>query len=514
MLTRRDVAVRALGAMAGGIVTARLPDWRAAAQEPRAPAQQGPFNYDDVLEQARRLAETPFAGEFEPLPDPIDDLDRDGYARIRFRPEAALWRGEDLPFQLQLFHRGFIYERPVQINIVEGGTVRRLTYSPDMFHFGDRPVGEMPEGTGFSGFRIHAPINVPTFFDEVAVFQGGNSFRAVGKGQVYGLSARSVAVDVATGNPEDVPFFREFWIEKPRASASEVTIYALLDGQSLTGACKFLVRPGEATTIDVHGHFFIRRDIQKFGLAPLVSMFLYGEDGRRRFDDFRPELHDSDGLLMKGGAGTFIWRPLTNPERLAISGFAFERLAGYGLMQRDRDFRSYEDLDALFQQRPSAWVEAVGEWGPGRVELVEVPAPAEIYDNILAYWVPGQPVRAGQTWTCDYRVSFGRAPAEPSKPARVVSTRIGRGAEDGVRRFVVDFSGGRLADIRDVSSISAEIDVSEGEVGSVLRQRNAFTGGIRLTFELEPAGDTSEIRATLREGGETLSETWSYQWRR
>lgn len=506
--------MRSLGAVAGGILATRLGDWRASADQ-AAPQRTAPFNFDAVLDRARALAQKPFSGEFPALPGWLSDLDRDGYTRIRFKPEAAVWRGENLPFQLQLFHRGFIYERPVRINIVEGGAVRQIAYSRDQFDFGPKgPGGEIEGDIGFSGFRIHAPINVPNFFDEIAVFQGGNSFRAVGKGQVYGMSARTVAVDVATGSAEDVPFFREFWIEKPAPGAGEVTIYGLLDGESLTGACKYTVRPGEATAINVHGQFFVRRDIKKLGLAPLVSMFLYGEEGGRQFDDMRPEIHDSDGMLMQGGAGNWIWRPLGNPSRLAISGFAFERLAGYGLMQRDRDFRSYEDLDSLFQQRPSAWVDTVGEWGPGRVELVEIPADAEIYDNIISFWVPGDSVKAGQTWTCDYRVSFGRSATEPFSLARVVATRNGRGSEEGSRRFAVDFAGGGLPDLREIEAVEPEITASKGKVKNVLRQKNAFTGGVRLTFDFQPEEETSEIRAALSKDGAPVSETWNYQWRK
>jgi len=511
MLTRRDVAVRSIGAVAGGLLASRLPGSYLAAQEPQR--ADGQFEFARVVERARQLAEEPFDGDFAPLPERIADLDRDGYARIRFRPEAALWRGEELPFQLQLFHRGFIYERPVRINVVEAGSARPLVYSPDQFEFDPPEIGEIEGDIGFSGFRIHSPINLANVYDEVAVFQGGNSFRAVGKGQVYGLSARTVLVDAATGSPEDVPFFREFWIEKPGPGATEVAVYGLLDGESLAGACKFLVRPGEATVISVYGQFFIRRDVKKLGLAPLVSMFLYGEDGSRRFDDPRPEIHDSDGLLMCGDSGNWMWRPLGNPRQLAISAFSFERLAGYGLMQRDRDFRSYEDLNGLFQQRPSAWIDTVGEWGPGRVELVEVPAEAEIYDNILSYWIPAEPVRAGQTWTCDYRISFGRGPLEPTSLARVVSTRSGRGSEEGERRFVVDFAGGGLADVRDLESITAKIEASRGRTGNILRQRNAFIGGVRLFFDFRPEEAPSEIRAALFRNGEVISETWNYQWR-
>ena len=319
----------------------------------------------------------------------MQGLTYDRYRDIRFKPNEAWWRGAKLPFELAFFHQGFYFDQPVRINEVVAGRVREIKFSPDLFDFGANKIDRQKmQGLGFAGFRVHYPVNTPKYKDEVLVFLGASYFRAMGKGQVYGLSARALAVDTALISGEEFPRFVEFWIEQPAANARELTIYGLLDSKRVTGAYRFLLKPGVETVVDVKAQIFLRENVSKLGLAPLTSMFTFGENQRPRTEDYRPEVHDSDGLLIQSGTGEWIWRPLTNPKRLLVTSFALDNPLGFGLMQRDRDFSRYEDLEARYERRPSAWVEPKGKWGAGRVELVQIPSPDETNDNIVAYWVP------------------------------------------------------------------------------------------------------------------------------
>ena len=117
-------------------------------------------------------------------------------------------------------------------------------------------------------------------------------------------------------------------------------------------------------------------------------MYLHGPGHHRIDDDFRPAVHDSDGLAIYNGNNECIWRPLTNPRTLQTSAFLDRNLKGFGLCQRARSFHSFEDLEARYEKRPTLWIEPKGTWGPGYVELIEIPTAVEIHDNIAAYWKP------------------------------------------------------------------------------------------------------------------------------
>ena len=289
--------------------------------------------------------------------------------------------------------------------MVSGGQPAPVPYQPGMFDYGANNFGDkLPDDLGFAGFRIHYPLNRPDYFDELAVYLGASYFRILGRNQIYGASARGLAVDTAATSGEDFPRFREFWIEEPGADATRLTIYALLDSRSATGAYRFVLTPGTDTQAEVTASVYPRRDIGKLGMAPLTSMFFFGENRGRGFDDFRPEVHDSDGLQMETGQGEWIWRPLLNPKDLRVSSFTDENPRRFGLIQRDRDFLHYQDLESSYHRRPSYWVEPVGDWGKGRVELVEIPTDEEINDNIVAYWVPERAVRGGEGLDFSYRL--------------------------------------------------------------------------------------------------------------
>ncbi|MFN3919436.1 MAG: glucan biosynthesis protein [Methylohalobius sp.] len=486
---------------------------------PAAP-EAGQFGFETVQKLARDLANRPYEQDNASLPEELAKLDYDRYRDIRFKPEFALWRDEGLPFQVQFFHRGFLYRNRVVVNVVEGGRPRRLDYVSDWFDFGKNPLGPFDSDLGFAGFRLHYPLMRNGYHDEIAVFQGASYFRAVGLGQAYGLSARGLAIDTGLARAEEFPVFREFWIEKPAPDASQIVVYALLDSPAVTGAYRFVIRPGLELTMDIQSRLYFRHGVERLGIAPLTSMFFRGENTEYWVDDFRPEIHDSDGLAVARGNGEWLWRPLHNPRQLRISVFHDEHLKGFGLIQRDRNFDHYQDLEAAYQRRPTAWVEPMGDWGAGAVYLIEIPSDHEKYDNIVAFWMPDEASAEGKEMAFDYRLYFTFDERLPKSLGRAEATRIGAGGVDPYdpkrRRFVIDFAGQMIERYDENAKLEAEVDTSMGAVDNVVVHKNPETGGWRLSFELDPREDESpiELRAFLRSGKEALTETWLYQWSR
>jgi len=436
---------------------------------------------------------------------------------IRFRPEHAIWRGEERNFELQLLPLGWLYKSPVDVwvNTRAGGEPQRLTADSRLFAMGPL-IGEATTSApyAFSGFRVHGPLNRVDYFDEIAVFQGASYFRAVGRGLGYGLSARGLAI--ATGRPEgeEFPFFRAFWIERPERGASEVVVHALLDSPSTTGAYRFVIAPGATTTMDVEATLFPRRSMPFAGLAPLTSMYLHGAAQRRIRDDFRPAVHDSEGLAILNGRGECLWRPLANPRRLQASAFVDTDPKGFGLCQRDRAFASYQDLEARYERRPTAWVEPKGRWGAGAVELIEIPAEEEIHDNIVAFWRPAAPIAPGKPMRFAYRLHWGEAIPVPWSGIRAGKTHRGRHANNkqtGSTVFVVDFDGPAAGDLGSLPE--AEVSASAGTLAHVVVQKNPEIAGFRVSFELDPGqAEIVELRLGLKSAGQLISENWLYRW--
>ncbi|CAM3518473.1 glucan biosynthesis protein [Corallococcus soli] len=470
------------------------------------------FSMETVKEKARALAAKPYQEPPVGVPPSFEKLTYDQYRDIRFRDASSLWRDAGVPFRAQFFHPGFYYTRPVVVNEVSGGKSRPVPFSTDHFTYGPL-VGTPPAGkvNGFAGFRLNAPLNTKGYYDELVAFLGASYFRALGRGNVYGLSARGLAIDTALSGPEEFPTFREFWLERPAEGADQVVVHALLDSTSVTGAYRFAIRPGEQTVMDVTVTLFARKQVRQLGLAPLTSMYLFGENDRGDFDDFRPEVHDSDGLSVWMKNGEKLWRPLKNPKHTQVSSFHADGLAGFGLLQRDQAFASYEDLEARSERRPGAWVQPVGDWGKGSVRLVELPTREEIHDNIVAFWVPDAPLAAGAQLGFSYRLSWGFAP-EGVKPTGsvVAATRVAAGSKPGARRFVLDFT----QSIGDgTGPVEAVVTASRGQVLHPRAEVHAVTGGYRAAFELMPDGaGPVELRCFLKRGSETLTETWSYLW--
>jgi glucans biosynthesis protein len=477
-------------------------------------AEATAFSAADVLKQARALAAEKFVRPKADLPKVFQELGYDQYRDIRFKRERAIWASEGLPFLVELFHRGFLFIDPVAISIVADGRARRVAYSPDLFTFGPN-VPPPPEGTvtDFAGFRLLARIHRPEEVDEFAVFQGASYFRAVAKGQEYGISARGLALNTAAAEGEEFPFFRAFWIERPAVEASAIVVHALLDSASTTGAYRFTIRPGDPTVMDVELTLFPRVELKQAGLAPLTSMFFFGPNDRLGIDDFRPAVHDSEGLAIWNGRGEWLWRPLINPETLQVSAFLDNNPRGFGLLQRRRAFADYQDLEARYERRPSLWVEAIGDWGEGAVQLIEIPSKSEWNDNVVAFWRPSHTLPAQAEYRFTYRLHWCWNP--PAMPARATTadTRVGAGPEKGTRRFVIDFTGGRLGELKADAPVEAVITTSAGSIQHPVAQPNPAAGGWRVSFVLAPGGAAlCELRGVLRLGDELLSEVWSYRW--
>jgi glucans biosynthesis protein len=481
-------------------------------------AQAQGFGFDDVVARARALAATTQRLPDSGLSKELLDLDYDQYRDIRFRPERSLWRDAKLPFELQFFHPGFRYQRAVRIHEITPAGVRDVPFSREQFDYGKNSIEPSKlRAPGFAGFRVHFALNTPKYKDEMLVFLGASYFRALGKGQVYGLSARGLAVDTALGSGEEFPSFTDFWIERPAANATQLTIYALLDSRRVTGAYRFVVKPGTDTLMDVGARVFLREPVAKIGLAPLTSMYLFGENQPNAgATDFRPEVHDSDGLSIQAGTGEWIWRPLVNPRRLLVSSFALSNPAGFGLQQRDRRFSRYEDLEARYDKRPGVWVQPAGAWGAGRVELVQIPTPDETNDNIVAYWVPDTLPPPKQLLAVDYRLFWQMDNAIRAPQSWVSQTRRGHGyrrqADDSID-FVVDFEGPVFAKLPADAKVEPVVTGQNIETREAIAYPNPVTNGYRMALRLKRLDDSKpvELRAFLRTAaGGAISETWSY----
>ena len=474
------------------------------------------LDFNDVAELAAERARKPYQPLTRQPPAELAALTYDQYRDIRFRPERALWRDENLPFELMFFHLGKFQVEPVLINEVTPQGVRHIPYSSADFDYGRNKLSPERWGDlGFAGFRAHYPLNTEDYKDELIVFLGASYFRAVGAGQRYGLSARGLAIDTVGGQGEEFPRFSEFWIVKPASEAKSLRIYALLESPRTSGAYQFDVHPGQETRVDVRARVYLREEVATFGMAPLTSMYFFGEN-QPHPSDFRPEVHDSDGLLVATGQGEWIWRPLINPKAPLTTSFSMDELKGFGLMQRDRRFSSYEDAEASYELRPSAWVEPVGKWGPGRVELVQLSTPDETNDNIVAYWVPRDLPPLGEPIDFSYRIRWQGEQQQRPPGAWVMQSRVGRGyAELGEneQQFIVDFKGPALDELPADAKVEAVVTAPvNGQILESVVYKVDATGAWRMAVrvkQLTPSEPT-ELRGFLRSGSDVLTETWSY----
>lgn len=469
------------------------------------------FDAGIVAAKAQALASAPYAAP-APVAQEWLDLTYDQYREIWFDTRHSLYRETEGAVQAEFFPAGLFFNSKIAINAVDKGMARPVMFEMRVFDTTDRFPKLAEGGNGFSGFRLLGELEVAGQFQEYAVFQGASYFRAIGKGQYYGLSARGLGLNTASGGPEEFPVFREFWVEAAEPGAPAAVVHALLDSPSVAGAYKFTITKGETTLIEVQAKVYPRIPLDQVGIATGTSMFLFNDMNRTKFDDFREAVHDSDGLLMLNGAGESLWRPLTNPAALEVSTFSDASPRGFGLMQRARGTGEYNDLVAHYERRPSLWVEPMGDWGTGSVILVEIPTDKEINDNIIAFWRPTAPLEPGVMHAFDYRLHWcAMGPAEGSV-ARVTASRTGARVFEEGRIFTIDFEPHpALGD--DPTQIEIRTYTSSGEVMNPLLQLNPATGGMRLDVTLRGNTDrASELRAELWRGGVRVSEVWLYRW--
>ena len=486
---------------------------QAALAQPNGGPALGPpneFSWAGLQAHAKGLAQEPYRVNPSAWADQLADLDFDAIGQIRYRPDAALWPGDHRIGSVEFFHLGRYARTPVAVHVVRSGVAREVRYANSLFDVpAGSPASRLPSNLGFAGFRV---LNPGSRTDWIA-YQGAAYFRSADPFNQYGLSARGVAIDTAVAGPEEFPAFTNFWLEH---GAEGLIVYALLEGPSVTGAYRIVHRRGPAELVqDIEATLTFRSAVKRLGLAPLTSMFWYGQGERGGAGDWRPQIHDSDGLSLWAGTGERLWRPLENPPRLATHAFLDADPKGFGLMQRDRTFDDYQDDGAFYDRRPSAWVEPDGAWGKGSVQLVEIPTHRETDDNIVAFWTPERPVRAGEEIALRYRLHWCASEPIPPGVAQVVATRTGTGGRPGkpptpgLKKYVVDFRGGRLAGLGRGSGVAAIVTASVGQARDAVAYPVVGTDRWRLMFEIAtPAGKEVDLRAYLRLGEEALSETW------
>lgn len=470
------------------------------------------FNLDDVAAKAKDLAGQKYEAPKSNLPAVFRDMKFGDYQKIRFRAEKAEWADDKTPFKLSFYHQGMHFDTPVKINEVTATTVEEIKYDPNRFDFGDLQFdAKATEQLGYAGFRVLYPINKADKQDEIMTLLGASYFRVVGKGQVYGLSARGLAIDTALPSGEEFPRFTEFWIERPKAEDKHLVIYALLDSPRSTGAYKLILRPGSDTVVDVQSKVFLRDHVSRLGIAPLTSMYLFGSNQPSRVPNYRPSLHDSEGLSIHAGNGEWLWRPLNNPKHLAVSNFSVENPRGFGLLQRNRDFSFFEDLDDNYQKRPSTWIEPKGDWGKGTVDLVEIPTADETNDNIVAFWSPEKLPEPGTPIEYEYRLHWTMDESAYHSPdlGWVKQTMRSTGdvkqsnlirQPDGSVAFLVDFEGPALAKLPEDTAVRSQVSVGDNaEVVENNLRYNPEIKGWRLTLRMKvkDPGKAVEMRAAL-----------------
>ncbi len=506
LLKRRSFLAR-LAAALGGLALDPIGSVSAAESSSAAP-----FSANVVLDMARAFSEHEFIPPME-VPEKLKKLDYDRYRQIRFDKKAAIWAGSRTKFSVEMFAPGLFYTYGIRVHTVDNGVAKLVQIDKSTFITPSSEISDLlAEFNKVAGFRLHYPLNTPKYQDEFVVFAGASYFRAVSKGQNYGMSARGLAIDVAEPAPsrEEFPIFRQFWIERPANKADSIVVHALLDSQRVTGAYQFRMFPGSPTRIEVKATLFPRSKLNHIGLGSLTSMFLFGGIDHSDTPDYRNAVHDSNGLAMLSGSGEYIWRPLNNPKTLQVSAFVDNNPRGFGLVQRARQQSDYEDLEANYHKRPSTWVTPVGDWGEGVVVLVEIPTSVETNDNIVAYWRPRKPIEPGTPFEFAYNLEWPDDSPLPEDFGRITRTAAGIKLFTQFPQLVIDFmdlpEGINIDDLQFAASVSA---------GRVLGTQAAHNGpdGIRLFLTFDPSGTPmSEIRVQPRHQGKAIGETMLFRW--
>jgi periplasmic glucans biosynthesis protein len=479
-----------------------------------------PFDYARLKGQAKTLADAPYKAPPDQLPPAIAQLDWDHWQSIRFRDEHSLWAGDGLRFRIQFAHLGFRSNKPVHMHLVQDGHAQEIAFDPAMYDYSRAGVAsnQLPPSLGFAGFRI---LFHTDWTRDVAAFQGASYFRAVDGEMQFGMSHRGLAIDCGLPTPEEFPDFIAYYLEQPQKDSSRMNVYGLLDSPSVAGAYRFIIDIADTLVMDMDAALYPRKQIERVGIAPGTSMFFSGKNDRRSSQDWRPEIHDSDGLQIWTGAGEWIWRPLTDPTTVRVNSYADDSPHGFGLMQRERSFEQYQDDGVFYEKRASVWVEPKSNWGKGAVTLVEIPTRDEVMDNIVAFWTPAAKPQKGQEYLYGYRLYWTRENPFGPNLATVHATRTGIGGIVGQKRthfswrFVVDFEGGDLSLLPDSAHVTPVISASRGRVEITSVRPLVPLRQWRAMFDLALADDSVEpvnLRLFLSLEGQALSETWLYQY--
>jgi glucans biosynthesis protein len=488
-----------------------------------------PFSYDLFKARAREQAHAPYVAPARPAPQVVQKINYEEWGKILFHTDDALFADGPGRFPVSFFHLGLFFQKAVDIHVVQDGNSRRIIYDQSYFDMpADSVARGLPKGAGFAGFKIQEARDGALDWrkNDWVAFLGAAYFRAIGELRQYGLSARGVALDVAVSDrPEEFPDFTQFYVDSKQTDNS-VTLYALMEGPSIVGAYKFVMQRTKAVIMDIDSTLFTRAAVSRFGIAPLTSMYWFSETKKETAIDWRPEVHDSDGLCMWTGSGERLWRPLNNPPRIMVSAFSDNNPRGFGLCQRDRIFDHYMD-GVDYDKRPTLWVEPLPSaqsegWGKGSIQLCEIPTDDEIHDNIVAMWVPEKPIPAGAELSIAYRLYWVASEPFLPKLGLCVATRLGRGGQPGlprpagVRKFVVEFLGGPLSTLPYGVKPDMVVNASRGSLQGY-RHIEAVPDGVpghwHVEFDLAVDGtDPVELRCFLQAGGETVTETWMFQY--
>ncbi|ACA19819.1 periplasmic glucan biosynthesis protein MdoG [Methylobacterium sp. 4-46] len=533
-LDRRAVLALAGAFAAGGA----LAPTGARAEDPPAPPALGDgerFDPAAVVALARALAAKPYAAPPSALPDAFGKLTYEQYIAIRPKPELLIWRGEGRGFVVEPLHRGYLFTNPVSLHTVEDGIVRRIPYDRDLFEFRKTAPPEAGRDLGFSGFRLYGSFGGGPPAD-CAIFQGASFFRALAAGQSYGITARALTLRPAEARGEEFPLFRAFWLERPGPASTQIVMHALIDSDSAAAALRMTLRPGDATIVDIEATLCPRTSLDHVGLGGMTGAYLFGPADHRNTDDARPAAHEIGGLQIRNGGGEALWRPVQNPETLQISSFLDQDPKGFGLVQRHRDYADYQDDVQHWERRPSLWIEPFGTWqpgqeqrgwGPGAVQLIEIPSESEVNENILAYWRPKEPIARETAFTFRQYWCWDVPGAPPL--ARCTGTRIGKGSSGKRRLFLVDFAGDALfaPEVRP-ESLKLAVTASPGTIvqpkpdAPPVKRDPQFRPllylyperkTVRAVFELDPGGETAcEMRLVVKNGDQPVSETWLFRW--
>lgn len=510
-VSRRSVTI---GIAASLAALGSAPLFPAFAQMQRGKAQ--PFSRDWLRKHAQELAAKPYAPAPITHGDLLQRIDYDAYQQIRFRSDESMWAGDSSRYPVELFHVGRYFQKPTRIFEVTGDTAQEILYSPDLFTFGTSEFAKgLPSDIGFAGFKVMAAMGQPDWL----AFLGASYFRSCGETKQYGQSTRGLAIDTGLSSGEEFPVFTHFWLEQ-KQDTSGLIIHALLDSPSVAGAYRITATREKVVITEVEAALFARNDVTRLGVAPLTSMYWYGKINPQPGVDWRPEIHDTDGLAIWSGTGERIWRPLNNPAGVQTSTFMDRTPKGFGLLQRERRFEQYEDDGVWYNARPGVWIEPVGDWGEGAVQLVEIPTDDEIHDNIVAYWTPKEQLKAGGSAEFHYRAHWRLEEPYPSPNGRVIATRLGTGGipgqprPKGVTRFAVDFSGSeKLARLTAKDGVEVKVSGRGCAFGQTAAYPVVGSEYWRAILDVTPPtdGEPVDLRMFLAQDGEALTETWIYQ---